>query len=51
MTLKKIKDAPRPCLSPGHEPPMHIVLEPGTYQHKCDACGKVKEFTVPLITV
>lgn len=46
MTLVKIKDQEKPCLHPEHEPPMHIVLEPGTYQHTCPGCGQKIEFTV-----
>ena len=38
------------CTHPEHEPPKHIVLESGTYRHTCPGCGKVVEFTVPLIT-
>jgi len=48
--LEKIKDAEKPCSHPGHNPPMHIVLTPGTYRYTCPACGKVTEFKVPLIT-
>ena len=48
--LRKIKDAPVPCFSPAHDPPMHIVLEPGTYEHTCPVCGKTVTFTVPMIT-
>ena len=44
--LRKIADAPRPCMHPGHGPPSHIVLEPGTYQHTCPGCGKSCTFTV-----
>ena len=48
--LKKIKDAEQPCLSPEHNPPSHIVLEPGgTYEYVCPACGKRIEFTVPMV--
>lgn len=46
MPLKKIADAPRPCAAPDHNPPMHIVLEPGTYQHTCSGCGHTVTFTV-----
>lgn len=49
MPLEKIKDAPRPCLSPDHKPPTQIVLEPGTYKHTCPDCGKVTVFTVPTV--
>jgi len=47
--LEKIKDAPKPCLHPEHNPPTHIVLKPGTYRYTCPGCGKVIEFEVPTI--
>ena len=47
--LRKIKDAEKPCLSPQHEPPNMIVLEPGTYEYTCPSCGKQYVFTVPYI--
>lgn len=50
MTLRKIKDAPKPCFHTEHRPPMHIVLQPGTYEHICPGCGQTIIFTVPLIT-
>lgn len=28
-----------PCPSDSHEPPAHVVLEPGTYEHECPQCG------------
>lgn len=34
------------CLHPEHSPPMHIVLEPGTYHYDCPQCGAVTVFTV-----
>ena len=34
------------CYHPEHNPPMHIVLENGTYKHTCPACGKVTVFIV-----
>jgi hypothetical protein len=46
MPLKKIKDLSKPCLNPEHNPPMHIVLEPGVYEHTCPGCGKTQIFTV-----
>lgn len=27
------------CLNPEHEPPRHINLEPGIYEHICPSCG------------
>jgi len=35
------------CMSPEHNPPMHIVLQPGTYEYVCPACGNKIKFTVP----
>lgn len=49
MPLEKISE-PDVCLDPEHNPPTHIVLEPGTYKYTCPSCGKVTVFTVPLIT-
>ncbi len=47
--IRKIFDAPKPCFHPEHNPPMHIVLQPGTYEYTCPACGKKVVFTVPGI--
>ncbi len=44
--LEKIGDIPNSCLSPEHNPPSMIVLEPGLYRYTCPACGNVVEFTV-----
>lgn len=38
---------PKPCLSPDHNPPTHIVLEPGTHEHTCPLCGKPQIVIVP----
>jgi hypothetical protein len=48
--LEKIREAPVPCLHPGHNPPMNIVLQPGTYRYTCPGCGHSVEFEVPMIT-
>ena len=48
--LRKIADVPEPCLSPEHDPPSHIVLEPGVYEYTCPACGETKSFVIPRIT-
>ena len=40
----------KPCLSPEHNPPTHIVLQPGTYEYTCPSCGKTVRFIVPSIT-
>lgn len=34
------------CRSPEHEPPSHIVLEPGMWRWTCPACGRALEFNV-----
>lgn len=49
MGLEKIKDAEKPCLSPEHNMPTHIVLSPGTYKYTCPSCGKSITFDVPAI--
>lgn len=49
--LRKIADAPRPCLSPEHNPPSMIVLEPGVYEYTCPSCGKTVTFTVAGVTL
>jgi hypothetical protein len=49
MPLEKIEGMGLPCMSPEHNVPMHIVLEPGTYRYTCPACGHVTVFEVPLI--
>lgn len=46
MPLKKIANVPIPCNHPEHEPPTHIVLRPGVYEHTCPACGTKRVFTV-----
>ena len=53
MPLKKIKDKKweeKICQHPEYNPPMHIVLEPGTYEHTCPACGNKIVFEVPFIS-
>ncbi len=46
--LKKIRelDKQRICKHPEHNPPGHIVLPPGVYEHTCPACGIRIVFTV-----
>lgn len=44
--LEKIRDIPKPCYHPEHNPPTMIVLEPGVYRHTCPQCGHVTEFSV-----
>lgn len=47
--LKLVRVAEPPCISYEHDPPMHIVLQPGTYEYTCPACGRIQVFTVPCI--
>lgn len=47
--LRKIRDAEYPCTHPEHDPPKHMVYEPGTYEYICPACGKKTVFEVPAI--
>jgi hypothetical protein len=51
MPTKKIADFnPQDiCNDPEHNPPSHMVFEPGIYEHTCPNCGKVTRFTVPQI--
>ena len=42
----KISDPSQVCFDQEHNPPMHMVYEPGTYRHTCPTCGNVKVFTV-----
>lgn len=37
------------CFHPEHNPPMHIVLQPGEHTWKCPSCGKETTFIVPNI--
>lgn len=58
MTIRRIGNLPkpgregwtmphrRPCFHPEHNPPQHIVLAPGIYEHECPACGHKTIFTV-----
>jgi len=49
MPLKKIDTWPEKkiCRNPEHNPPGHICLEPGTYEHTCPGCGNVQKLIVP----
>lgn len=46
--IKKIEkeQEEKMCPSPEHNPPSHLYLEPGKYEHTCPACGKTITFTV-----
>lgn len=35
------------CRHPEHEPPTHVVLEPGRWEHCCPSCHRTLLFTVP----
>jgi len=49
--LRKISgDEMKYCTSSEHNPPKHIVLEPGRYEYVCPSCGHKQIFTVPKIT-
>ena len=50
MSIEKIKEYPKPCFHPDHNPPGLIVLDPGEYKHICPSCGYVTIFSVPYIT-
>jgi len=53
MPFKKINGPGwdvKTCNSPEHNPPMHIVLQPGTYEWTCPVCGNVQTIIVPSIT-
>jgi predicted RNA-binding Zn-ribbon protein involved in translation (DUF1610 family) len=49
--FKKIKDySPEDkCMSTEHNPPAHIVLQPGEYEYTCPSCGKTVKINIPLI--
>ena len=56
MPLRKIEDNQcdkykELCQHPEHNPPSHMVLEPGTYEYTCPACHNIVIFTVPRITM
>ena len=38
------------CISPAHNPPSNIVLQPGTWEYTCPACGKTTVINVPNIS-
>lgn len=44
--LKRIGEAKQPCISPEHNPPMHIVLPAGIYEYTCPSCGEKQTFEV-----
>lgn len=46
MPTKKIADEPMPCLNRQHDPPGHMVYQPGTHEHTCPGCGYRQTFRV-----
>lgn len=48
MPLRRIGDVreTKPCRHPEHNPPMHIVLPDGVYEHECPSCHSRQIFTV-----
>lgn len=50
--FRKIDDPEdKVCRDPAHNPPSHIVLQPGTYEYTCPSCGNVQVIKVPKITM
>lgn len=48
MPTRKIAELPERerCMSRDHDPPSHMVLKPGVYEHVCSKCGRVTRFTI-----
>ena len=46
--LRKVADVAPPCQHREHNPPTHISLHPGVYEHACPGCGHVTRFTVAM---
>ena len=48
MPTRKIAEphCTRTCSHPEHNPPSHVVFEPGLYEHECPACGRKVRFWV-----
>ena len=48
MPLRKISDwnPLKICAHPEHNPPGHIVLDPGTYEYECPGCGRKITFVI-----
>lgn len=45
--MRKTADLPnKPCLHPEHNPPGHIVLPGGIYEHTCPGCGQTRQIIV-----
>jgi len=41
----------KPCYSNQHNPPSHMVYEPGTYEWTCPVCGQVTRFVIHQINM
>jgi hypothetical protein len=53
MPLRKIRDFKNDpkyaqCLSPDHDPPAGMCLDPGEYEWECPRCGKIARLVIPL---
>ncbi len=47
MPTRRIADLfQRICRSPDHDPPRHLALAPGLYEHVCSGCGRRLVFRV-----
>lgn len=49
MPIRRIDQEPmrqQVCQHPEHDPPMHLYLRPGVYEHTCPGCGRRIVFTV-----
>lgn len=48
MSLKRVGDLPQEhvCQHSEHNPPAHIVLRPGVYEHTCPGCKRTLQFSV-----
>lgn len=49
QNLRKVadeSDLAYPCVSPEHNPPSHMVYEPGVWEWTCTRCGEVQRFRV-----
>lgn len=46
MPIRKINTTKfSPCFDLDHEPPTHMVFEPGMYEHTCPSCKRKIVFT------
>ncbi len=37
----------QPCMHPEHNPPSHMVLQPGLHVWVCPGCGQEQQIVVP----